>query len=476
MTVWKWLLGLLVIAVAGCGTGGWFIAQSSQVREFMLSFRPQDKPVEVRLGAVERGGIARTVNSPGAIEPKTKVQISAQVSARITALPFREGERVKSGDIVVKLDARDLAAALESAQASERAERARLDGAKASWARAEQELTRQRELARTGDAAKNVLESAESEFLRAKSSVESATQSIEIAKANIARAQKDLENTEIRAPFDGLIIKLNAEVGELVMIGTLNNAGSVIMEIADLEVMLVEARVDEANIAPIKAGQRATVYINAFRGKTFEGMVDRVGLKRMVDRDGTGYYEVEVLVKKPEDQVLYSGLTANTDIEVETYYDVLKVPSQAVLDRRVDDLPLELREHPLVDKTKAFARVVYTMKDGKAKARPVSVGASDLTSTILLGGIEEGEKVVIGPFKILLDLREDRKIAEEGTLKKEAEAGKPAEPGQAGKEGEQKAEAKPEAAKSEPKPEPGKSEPPAKSEPRPAAETPKSAG
>ncbi|MBL8759343.1 MAG: efflux RND transporter periplasmic adaptor subunit [Phycisphaerae bacterium] len=437
--MWKWLLGLFVIAVAGCGTGGWFLAQSEDVREFLKGFRPQDKPVEVRLSAVERGKVVRTVNSPGAIEPKTKVQISAQVSARITALPFREGERVKGGDIVVKLDARDLAAALESAQASERAERARLEGAEATLARAEQELARQRELSRTGDSARNLLESAESEARRARSSVESSRQSIEIAKANIARAQKDLENTEIRAPFDGIITKLNAEVGELVVVGTLNNAASVIMEIADLEVMLLKARVDESNIAPIKAGQRASVYINAFRDRTFEGVVDRVGLKRQVDRDGTGYYEVEVLVKKPEGQLLYSGLTANTDIEVETHYDVLKVPSQAVLDRRIDDLPVDLREHALIDKSKAFARVVYVMVDGKAKARPVSVGASDLTHTIILGGIEEGAKIVAGPFKVLVDMREDRKIAEEGTLKKAEDAKKSAAAtGGAGKSEEKK--------------------------------------
>ena len=279
------------------------------------------------------------------------------------------------------------------------------------------------------------MESAESEARRAKSSVESSRQSIEIAKANIARAQKDLENTEIRAPFDGIITKLNAEVGELVVVGTLNNAASVIMEIADLEVMLLKARVDESNIAPIKAGQRASVYINAFRDRTFEGVVDRVGLKRQVDRDGTGYYEVEVLVKKPEGQLLYSGLTANTDIEVETHYDVLKVPSQAVLDRRIDDLPVDLREHALIDKSKAFARVVYVLVDGKAKARPVSVGASDLTHTIILGGIEEGAKIVAGPFKVLVDMREDRKIAEEGTLKKAEGAKKDAEKGEAKKDG-----------------------------------------
>lgn len=419
------MLFIFLTCVAGCGVGGYYVSRSEQVMEFLQNLRPQDKPLEVRIGGVEKGKLVRTVNSPGAIEPKTKVQISAQVSARITALPFREGDTVKTGDVVVKLDSRDLAAALESAQASQRSEEARLEGAKASLARAEQELTRQRELSKNGDSARSVLENAESEFLRAKSQAEASTHAIEIARANISRAQKDLENAEIRAPFDGIITKLNAEVGELVVVGTLNNAGSVIMEIADLNVMLLKARVDESNVAPIKAGQKAKVFINAFRGRTFEGTVDRVGLKRQVDRDGTGYYEVEILVKKPEDQLLYSGLTANCDIEVETFYDILKVPSQAVVDRKLDDLPKELVDgNPFIDRTKAFARVVYQIVDGKAKATPVAVGTSDLTHTILTGGVEENQQIVVGPFKVLGDLREGRKLADEMLSKKNIEAAK----------------------------------------------------
>lgn len=413
------MLVLFVACVTGCGVGGYFIAQSPAIRDWVLSMRPGEKPLEVRLGKVEKGRLVRTVNAPGSIEPKTKVQISAQVSARITSLPFREGQTVKTGEIVVKLDSRDLQAQLESAQASERAEKARLEGAESALAWAKQELDRREALAKTGDAAKSQLESARNDYLRAKSQVDSAAQSIEIARANIVRARKDLENAEIRAPFDGIITKLNVEEGELVLVGTMNNAGSVIMEIADLNTMLMKARVDEANVAPIKAGQAAKVFINAHRGRSFEGTVDRVGLKRQIDRDNTGYYEVEILLKKPDGELLYSGLTANTDIEVESFYDVLRLPSQAVVDRRIDDLPLELRDHPLIDKTKAFARVVFAIDNGTAKAIPVSVGSSDLTHSIILGGLEDGQDVITGPFKVLVDLKADRKVMNEADKKKD---------------------------------------------------------
>ncbi len=432
--MWKWVLSISIAIVGGLAAGGYFISKTEGFADLVASFGGGEKPQEVRLGTVEKGSVVRTVNAPGSIEPKTKVQISAQVAARVTALPFREGERVKTGDVVVRLDSRDLVAALESTQASKKAEEARLEGSKASMTRAGAELNRQRKLAETGDASKSALESAENEYLRAKSQVDASTQNIEIARANIARAQKDLGNTEIVSPFDGVITRLNVEVGELVLVGTFNNAGSVIMEIADLDVMLLKARVDEANIAPVKAGQKAKVFINAFRGRTFEGNIDRVGLKRIIDRDGTGYYEVEVLVQKPQDTLLYSGLTANTDIEVETFADVLKVPSQAVVDRKLDDLPKGVAESPFVDKTKSFARVIFTFKEGKVAPVPVSVGPSDLTHTVLLGGLEEGTPIITGPFKVLADLKEGKKVVEEGTLKKKG--GKADATGSAGAEGD----------------------------------------
>lgn len=417
--MWKWLLVVFLAVVVGLAAGGYFIAQTPQFKELLASFRPNDKPLEVRIGVVERGTLTRTVNAAGSIEPKTKVQISAQVSARITAIPMREGEAVKAGDVVVRLDDRDLAARLESAQANQRAEEARLEGNRASLVRAEAEVKRQRALAASGDAARSTLESAESDFLRSKASVDASLHAIEIARANIAQAQKDLDNTIIKATFDGLITKRNAEVGELVVVGTLNNPGSVIMEIADLDVMLMKARVDEANIAPIKAGQKARIFINAYLGQAFDGVVERVDLARQTDRDGTGYFLVEIAIKKPKDMLLRSGLQANTDVDVESFFDVLKVPSQAIVERRVDELPKEAGESPLVDKTKAFARVVYRVEDGKVKAVPVAVGASDLTHTVINAGLNEKDRIVVGPYKVLTDLRDGRKVAEEA---KKAEA------------------------------------------------------
>lgn len=422
--MWKWLLIVAVVLLAGCIGSGLWLQKSGKLDEWMKMIRPELKPTEVRVGPAVKGDLVRTVSAPGQIEPQTKVEISAQVSARIIGLPFRENDVVKKGDVVVRLDARDLAANLDSAKAQLKSEEARLDGAKAALANARLELNRRKELLSTKDIAPAEVEAAEENFARAESNLRVSEHSIEIARANIQRAEKDLDNAVITSPIDGRIVKLNAEVGELVVVGTLNNAGSVIMEIADLAVMLVKARVDETNIAPVKEGQKARVFVNAYPDKSLTGVVQKVGLKRLIDTDRTAYFETEVLLTLPEGLMLRSGLTANVDVEVETFRDIIRVPSQAVLDRPIEELPKRVTDNnTYIDRAKKFARVVYVMENGKAEPVPVSVGASDLTHTVVLGGLAEGAPVIVGPFKALTGLKHDQLVTEQTDTPKDGKKG-----------------------------------------------------
>lgn len=429
--MWKWVLGVfLAILLALAGVGYWAFS-SGKLDSIIEQFKPGGKPTQVRLAVSERGDLVRVVSAPGQIEPKIKVEISAQVSARIIALPFREGQRVKKGDVVARLEQEDLAALVDSAKAELKSREAQLEGAKAAFAANRLDLNRQRELYSTNDIAKAVLDQTEAEFARAEAQLKSAEFAIEIARANITRAQKDFSNTTIEAPFDGVITRVDADPGELVVVGTLNNPGSVFMEIADLSQMLLKTRVDEANIAPVKVGQKATVYVNSFPDTSFMGTVEKVGLKRLVDRDGTAYFECDVLIEKPDDVLLRHGMTANADIQVEVMRDVVKVPSQTVLDRAIDDLPRNITDNnPLVDTTKKFTRVVYVLDGEKARAVPVSIGASDLTDTVITAGLEPGLSIVAGPFKILQGLKHDQRVMEE----------KPEEKDASGKDGAGKAE------------------------------------
>jgi len=427
-TVWKWVLGTFLMLVLICGGGGYFFAKSEAGKKMLGR---GERKTEVRVDSVERGDLIRVVSAPGTVEPLTKVEISAQVSARIIALPFREGDDVKKGDVLVRLDADDYIAALQSAQASLKGEEARLEGLQAALIESTSERTRVRGLFETKDVAQADLDAAEANYLRARSSVKAGEHSIEIAQANIRRAQKNLDLCTITSPINGTIVIQNSEVGEQVL-GTFNNAGSVIMELADFSVMVMRAKVDESNIAPVKAGQDATITINAYPDRYFRGVVDLVGLKKQVDRDGTGFFQCDLLVKvdKPEDlpkgDRLRSGYAANADIKVQTHGGILKVPSQAVVDRRVDELPKNIASDANVDKNKTFARVVFKLVDGKAKPVPVSIGSSDVTHTVIVSGLEDGERIITGPFKVLTSLKPEQRVVEEGTEPKDGK-GTPAQ-------------------------------------------------
>jgi HlyD family secretion protein len=246
---------------------------------------------------------------------------------------------------------------------------------------------------------------------------------IEAAEAEIAKARDNLTYATITSPIDGVVTRLNAEVGEVAMMGTMNNAGTMILEVANLSEMVLQARVDETSIADVKVGQRAKVRMEAYRDRVFEGTVRNRALanfdpsmsrgggsgSRSMNNDGGKYFIVEVLIDT-QGLRIFSGLSADVDIETKRYDDVIKVPSQAVLGRAPESLPPDMRSRSEVDATKATVPVVYRYVNGKAVVTPVSIGASDLTHTLIKSGLNEGDVIVVGPFKALEALAHDQKL------------------------------------------------------------------
>ncbi|MEZ6165122.1 MAG: efflux RND transporter periplasmic adaptor subunit [Phycisphaerales bacterium] len=417
---------ILVATTIGIGVLagiGFIVVKSPVGQQFVNRNSEADAGLPVLMEPVSFGDLERTVSAPGSIEPRKLVKISSQVSAKILSLPFEEGEQVKKGDVVIRLDPQDLVAALDSAKAGLAGQEASLGGAEAALINARLSYERLQQLNETGDATKAELDAAEASFLQAQSNKQVLIHQIEQGRAQIERAQTDLDNTTITSPIDGVITALNAEEGETVIVGTTNNPGSIIMEIADLSQMLLKAQVDEANIAPVEVGQDAKIYINAYTDREYDGKVQKIALKRQVAADGTGTFEVEILMDLPEGETLYSGLSASTDIVVEHYYDAMIVPSQAVVDRRIDEIPEEIKDgNELVDLNKTFTRVVYRVVDGKTVATPVSVGPSDLTQTVITEGLSKDDLIVTGPFRVLVDLKHDRAVRDQNDKPEAASA------------------------------------------------------
>lgn len=399
----KWTVGsVLVLGALGAG-GALLIAP--KIKAQMELARGGGPGLSVRAEPVSTGKLVRTVSAPGFLEPVRKVSIAARISAQITDLPFEEGDAVNAGDVVVRLDNADLLAQLASSEASLMAEQARLDGARATYLNTIAEWERRQTLFGSNDVAKSALEQAEAEKLRAESNLRASQAAIEMARAQIQRIREDLRYAEITSPITGVVTTLNAEVGEIVITGTMNNAGTVILEVADLSEMIVRVECDETDIADVRVGQTAKVYLTAYPDETFTGVVRRIALQRTRARNQSDVFEVEVLLKD-QGRTLFSGLNASVDIEVETLQDVLLAPSQAVLDKRIDELPDDVtRDNPTVDSQKTFTRIVFEIRDGKAHAVPVRVGPSDLQTTALLAGVTPGAQIITGPYKALAGLK-----------------------------------------------------------------------
>ena len=185
----------------------------------------------------------------------------------------------------------------------------------------------------------------------------------------------------------------------------------------------LKAKVAESDVARVRAGQEATVRVNAYRDREFKGTVDRVALSRGTESTfggsggssgagSGGWFKCEVKLDLADGETLLSGLAANVDIVVDRSTGLL-VPSQSLLERKFDDLPTELTTHPLVDQARRKATVVFVMVDGKAVIKPVRTGPSNLADTMILEGVSEGDVVVTGPYRVLETLKQGDRIREE---------------------------------------------------------------
>jgi HlyD family secretion protein len=427
---------IAIASIIGVAVIGLVVAGPAAL-EFLPSFANKDDALAVRIAKVTARELVETVSAPGELDPEVKVDVSAEVSARILEIPFREGATVRQGEVIVKLDDRDLQASLLAQMARRdgerfrlRSEQERLAGPTSQLANAKATLERQESLFKTGDVSRASLDDAIARVRELEAAIAAAREGLSViesslaaAEADIDRARELLKKTTIMAPIDGQITELNAEPGELVVVGTMNNAGTRILTVADLATVRLKAKVAESDVARVRAGQDATVRVNAYRDREFRGTVERVALSRGTEASfggsgatagsgSGGWFKCEVSLDLPEGETLLSGLAANVDIVVDRTNGLL-VPSQSLLERAADDLPAELAEHPLVDKVRRKATVVFCMVEGKAVLRLVRTGPSNLSDTMIVEGLSEGDVVVTGPYRVLERLKDGDAIREE---------------------------------------------------------------
>ena len=379
--------------------------------------RNRIKLKEVQTDKVKKQKLVSKVTASGKIEPKKKVDISASIPGKIVTLAVEEGDSVTAGDFLLQIDPTPYQAALANSKAALEGARSELESARASLKQMEQTFVRKERMwkERTGLISQDEYERSKTDFQVQQARMNSARHLVGQSVANVARSQDDLNKTRVTAPMTGIVVRRAVEEGEVAVIGTMNNPGTVLLTVADLSVMEAELEVDETDIGTIELGQKATVTVDAFPGKKFPGVVTEIGNSPIVSETGAASQEatdfkVTITLDRPGVS-LRPGLTADGEIVTATRETALTVPIQSLVIRDVgdkkNDLPKEEREK----------EGVFLVQSGKAVFKPVKTGIMGELDMEVTEGLTGNEEIVSGTYQTLRELKDGDPIK----LKKEDE-------------------------------------------------------
>ena len=391
----------------------------------------------VTVEKVTRHDLEAIVSASGKIRAKKTVNISAETMGKVVNLTVMEGEKVKKGQLLLEIDPRNLETAVQNREASLATARSQLDqtrssieSSKVSLKQAQDNLKRQQDLNKQGLVAREVLERAENDvkmrqtdLTMSEQSVRTQEQRIKQEETNVETARYDLNKVRMLAPIDGLVTARNIEEGETAVVGTMNNAGTVLLTIADMSVIEAEVEVDETDIPSVRIGQAAKVTIDALPDQTFTGKVTEIGNSPIQAsaaggaRQATNFKVVVVLEETVPD--VRPGFTCTAEITTAVRDDSVSVPIQATTVREVvlDDKgnvvrPPENEKRPSrpsaippaqaaelkPGQTRKELEGVFIVQNNKAVFNPVKTGIAGEKYFEVLSGLKEGDSVITGPF------------------------------------------------------------------------------
>lgn len=399
--------------------------------------RGNDQGIEVNSEKAGYRNIVETVSASGKIQPETEVKIQSQVSGEITELPVKEGDMVKQGQLLVKINPDLYISALNRAEASMNSAKSNLSSARARFAQAEAQFKasdlnyqRQKKLYDDGAISKAEFENVTSQWETSKAEVSAARESIssaefavESAKASVTEASDNLKRTTILAPMTGTVTSLNKEAGESVL-GNNMMSGDIIMKISALSFMEVNVEVNESDIVRVNLGDTALVEVDAYQDESFKGLVTEIGNTALNAQTGAlslnqvTNFSVKIRIlpesyqhlmngKSPSDSPFKPGMSATVDIITEKRDHVMSVPIKAVASREdtssislTERIKQQANEDLSAEENEAFTVVfIFNEKSGKAEVRVVKSGIQDDKYIEISEGIQEGDEVITGPYE-----------------------------------------------------------------------------
>ncbi|MGE0814372.1 MAG: efflux RND transporter periplasmic adaptor subunit [Vicinamibacterales bacterium] len=438
---WPWVVGTLVLVAIGAGA-------------YVRSRQP--KGTLVTAETIRRRDLEAIVSASGKIDPRRQVNISAQSMGRVTNIGVREGDRVKAGQFLLQIDpiaaesvVRRDEAALAGARTGLEQARVQLQSTEAALDVARQAYKRQQELWQGGLTTRETLERAEADVRMRESDLNARTQEIRTREEQVRQQEAGLVNSRYNlsqarfvSPFDGIVTRRNVEEGENVVVGTMNNAGTVLLTVADMSVIEAEIEVDETDIPQVQIGQKAVVTIDAIDGKTFNGRVTEIGNspiqatgQQAGQRTATNFKVVVTLDEASPD--IRPGFTCTAEISTDSRPNAVAVPIQALTVRELEydaagAVVPKLRPPPAsrfafgsaaaqapptptelpVGHTRKEVEGVFAIRDGKARFVPVEIGIAGERYFEVVSGLSEGDRVITGPFEGVRNLFEADEVRE----------------------------------------------------------------
>ena len=374
---------------------------------------------EVSTKKVELKEIIEKVSATGKIQPEVEVKISSEVSGEIIDLPFKEGQQVKKGDLLVKVNPDLIQSALNRTQASYQNVRAGLEQAEASLKQAKADYERNKSLFEKGVISKADWDRSVANYETAEASKSSAYYSVQSAAASVNEARDNLGRTTIYAPMDGTISKLGIELGERV-VGTAQQAGTEILRVANLNNMEVEVDVNENDIVKVNIGDTTIVEVDAYLKKEFSGIVTEIANSAAgtLAADQVTNFKVKVRIikesyseltkDKPESYSPFRpGMTATVDIITDKRNRTVSVPISAIV-IKTDTSSVKkaygdkvASDEETTPESEEKFECVFVNEGGKAKLRVVTTGIQDDTNIEIISGLKEGDEIITGPYNVV---------------------------------------------------------------------------
>lgn len=374
--------------------------------------RSRDRPVEVRTEVIERRDLAEIITASGNIRARRTIDMSSDISARVAELLIDEGDDVHAGQILLRLDPEQYRAALSRAEASLAQARAQEAQQQANLTQARRDLDRLLQL-RSRDSllvSRQQLDDAETRVEVQQALLQSASFGVSQARAGVEEAQDLLSKTVFAAPISGKVTRLNVEEGETVIIGTMNNPGSLVLTISDLSVIEAVLQVDETDVSEISLGDSASIRIDAFPDRTFQGHVTQIGNSAInppsgQDPDQQAAIDFEVVLTLDKtDATLRPDLSATAEIIVERRADALAVPIIALTVRDRDDVGVSGTDAVPRGGRLSDVEGVFVTNAGTVRFTPIDVGIAGQEYFEVLSGLREGDTVVAGPYQRIREL------------------------------------------------------------------------